>query len=1255
MTKSYIPFILALLSILMLNSNLFSQIQFEQVGATPPAPAVIADLDHVSKGSVDFGDIDGDNDPDLLMTGFSTGSDHISKLYMNDGSGNFSEILNTPFDGVDQGEGEFADFDGDGDLDIIITGNNQSNVSSTKLYFNDGSGNYTEANTPYLQDFRYSAVDFADINGDNDLDLLINGGTTGGSNRNSIVYHNDGNGNFNESLQGLDDLTYKGDLIFIDYDLDNDQDIILTGYSHIGGAIARKYTNIDGYFYWIASLQDLSGAYESSIDYADIDGDNDPDVLISGGYTSAITNLYTNDGSGNFTLVAGTPFDDVKYAAHKFADVDGDNDVDVLLTGRNSASELIAKLYTNDGNGNFSLVANTPFTGVSYGDVAFADVDGDTDLDVVINGAQTAALYINDGSGVYTEVTNTPFTNVRYSSSEFLDFDNDNDMDVIISGSNNGAVIELYENNGNGEYSLVSGTTFDDTYNGSISVADVDEDNDVDILITGQNSSSQRVSKLYLNNSGVFTVDNTTPFQGLTYSYSAFADVDGDADEDVLICGYNASNDEVTSLYSNDGDGNFVLVAGTPFENVMYGHILFVDVDGDTDFDVLLSGKNASNQPITKLYSNNGSGVFSLVAGTPFENLEDGFNSAADIDNDGDQDLLITGNNSLNQKVANLYLNDGSGSFTLVAGTSLTGVSDGQTRFFDVDSDSDLDLLIMGYVNSNEIISELYINDGFGNYTEHTASDFVGLFYGSVSISDIDNDSDFDILLTGMRDSRSYSRLYKNTTTPIPNEVVWLGNTDNDWNTSANWNSNWVPRDIDNITIPNTATSYPTIDAASEVDDLTMESNASLKGQENLTINGDLSIEREISGYSSSSDGWHFLSSPVSNQVIAGSDFEPGYLVDDLYEWGESSELWLNFTEGTFGDTHFDVGKGYLVSYDNTDTKVFSGSFNTGSVTKNLSFTAGKGDGWNLLGNPYPSAIDWDLISRSTDVDDAAYIVNPVNGTYKSWVNGVGDIANGEIPVNQGFFVKANSGGQSVTMKLADQVHSSNTFNKSTNTLPENTMKISLNGTDSENNTYVRFKYDATNDFDSHSDAYKLFGFAVIPQVYTQIEDIDYAINSLNFSTEDISIPLGIYLNADEDLIFDFSGIEGFNSNTRIELEDKFENNIINLREQASYIFRGTASDEAERFLLHFSQVTGLENIEVQGAQVYAVDGRVYIRLEDEASYSQMTILDLSGRLISEFSINRKSLQSFGMNNLKGIYLVQLQGDNGSVTKKVTL
>ncbi len=148
----------------------------------------------------------------------------------------------------------------------------------------------------------------------------------------------------------------------------------------------------------------FAGVEEGSIAFADVDGDNDQDVLITGwSDIGFISRLYANDGSGSFTEVIGTPFPGVNESSIAFADVDGDNDQDVLITGQNSSFTFISKLYTNNGSGNFTEMMNTPFEGVRDGSIAFADVDGDNDQDVLItgsgstNGNPISKLYTNNG------------------------------------------------------------------------------------------------------------------------------------------------------------------------------------------------------------------------------------------------------------------------------------------------------------------------------------------------------------------------------------------------------------------------------------------------------------------------------------------------------------------------------------------------------------------------------------------------------------------------------------------------------------------------------------------------------------------------------------------------------------------------------------------------------------------------------------------------------------------------------------------
>jgi len=946
----------------------------------------------------------------------------------------------------------------------------------------------------------------------------------------------------------------------------------------------------------------------------------------------------------------------------------------LLISGTDASNNPIANLYSNNGSGSFVLVEGTDFTAVDQSSIAFADIDGDNDQDVLLAGfnisnVSDTKLYINDGNGDFVNASGSAFLGLQKGSAAFVDINGDNDKDIFISGLNNSNENKslLYGNSGTGHFSLISGTPFDNTSYGSISIADIDGDNDKDVLITGVNTSGLRIAKLYKNNgSGSFTLVAGTPFDGVYSGSSAFADIDGDTDQDVLITGRNSLNQKISKLYRNDGNGNFSVISGTPFDGVYRSSIAFVDIDGDNDQDVLITGANASNQKKANLYRNDGSGNFSLEAGTPFDGVHYSSVAFADLDGDTDKDLLITGKNSANETISKLYRNNGNGSFSLIAGTPFDGVYNSSVAFTDIDNDGDNDVLITGQKSSSDPISKLYINNGNAIFSLLENTPFDGVYYSSVVFSDVDGDNNQDLLINGLNESNQViTKLYRNTTSSIETE----SQADGDW-VNISWsngipNSNLYKAKISHqITLnQNLSISNLTIHEDSKLtsnnqitisEDVLLKSNASLKGQEHLNIGGDVIIEREITGYSNSSNGWHFLSSPVNSQTIAGSDFVPTSESDDLYQWGESTGEWLNYFGSNFSETEFEVGKGYLAAYSSTITKEFNGSFNTGTVTKNLTYNDGFGDGWNLLGNPYPSAIDWDLITRSGDVDGSVYIVNPTDGTYLVWNGTAGDFANGEIAVNQGFFVKANSGGQSVTMELADQVHSENTFNKSSKETPPNSLKISLKGENSNNNTYLQFREDASQDFDSQTDAYKLFGFAEIAQVYTELEDEIYSINCLNYSPEPMSIPLGVYLNSEEDLTLEFSQLESFDGLVKIELEDKSTEDFIDLRTLSNYSFRGSVSDEADRFLLHFSNVTGIEEQENLDIQVYSAGQAIYIQ-NPNSIHAELMVYNANGQLLYSTKTTGSTLQKIEEPFAKGVYLVNIKSNKQVQTEKIII
>ncbi len=672
----------------------------------------------LTNSAVAFADIDGDQDQDLFMTGMGA---ITPKFYLNDGQGNFSEMLNSSFPLIGYGSATFEDVDGDDDKDLFIVGSEISIFTYiSKLFINDGDGNFTEKLDTPFEGLAESSMAFADIDGDNDLDLLLTGSMPQ-ENKVSKLYINDGQGNFDEVLDSPFFGVSKASIEFSDVDEDGDQDVIILGIDVDYRKIPRIYNNDGSGNFTLVTGTPFEAITTKVATFLDVDGDGDEDYLTTVVDTSDMdvyhSKIYFNTGQGNFSDPIDAPFEVNATITITSSDLDNDGDIDLFVTEDSYFGEY-ATTYFNDGQGNFteSCICLDPSSHSSF---AFSDIDGDGDNDLLMTGYISfipfTELYINDGLGNFNKVLDSPFIDVARGSMAFVDIDGDEDQDVFITGFNYfEKVAVLYENDGQGNFTEVTDTPFEGVGYSAIAFSDVDGDNFQDLMLTGFTSANERVSKLYLNDGlGNFTEELSSSFIGVTHGSIAFSDVDGDGDNDLLITGRSEESDRSAILYLNDGQSNFTEVEDTPFHDVNESSVAFADIDGDLDEDLIINGNPIFGADYTVLYTNDGLGNFTEVEGPQFPYTVEGAVAFSDVDGDNDMDLMFSGNPT--ETV--LYLNDGGGNF--VENQSFLGLKNSAVGFSDVNGDNQVDFLLTGYDDDNARLKIFLNQSSITNTTEN--------------------------------------------------------------------------------------------------------------------------------------------------------------------------------------------------------------------------------------------------------------------------------------------------------------------------------------------------------------------------------------------------------------------------------------------------------------------------------------------------------------------------------------------------------
>jgi hypothetical protein len=340
-------------------------------------------------------------------------------------------------------------------------------------------------------------------------------------------------------------------------------------------------------------------------------------------------------------------------------------------------------------------------------------------------------------------------------------------------------------------------------------------------------------------------------------------------------------------------------------------------------------------------------------------------------------------------------------------------------------------------------------------------------------------------------------------------------------------------------------------------------------------------------------------------------------------------------------------------------TTSFSGASNSSWSTHNTAQGRPFSSGWNLVGNPYLSHINLQSKSGFDDQVQVWHTTGTYAGTYQPYMMST----NAVVAPFQAFWVKKSSSGSGTfAVSKAECINDASATAPFYKVANDYEMDITVTGNNFADKTKVGFNQDATDGFDAQYDANKFHSKLGQPTLYTLVGTQHMGINTRLTQTLNDSIPLSFEPGVNGSYTLTFDQLNTFPILTRVLLEDrKTAAAWQNLKQNNAYTFTASTTDDWDRFLIHFSTLVSVDDIEEASVdfQVYPNPFKDFTTLVfrglNRSSYS-VKITDNLGRILDQFDIDGNK-QEYTYPNHKlasGVYMFSLeQGDEKLALKKI--
>ena len=707
-------------------------------------------IEHLYSSKIALGDLDNDGDIDLAIMGRNINNQTVFQVYKkNDTQNTFTKItnFNPSIMGNDNDwDLKIADFDLDGDNDILYNGGYVQN-------------NYVQSGGIFAFNLNYTGLRYEICKLFNDDSPLTIFGIGTQSNTPSIAINQ--SVNFIGGIPSLKD----GDIAVGDYNNDGLNDILFTGRNAVNTPQALLYYQKSDKTFAKDPNISIDGLYNSTADWVDYDVDGDLDLIMTGLDVNSVQQTFfykSNTGVKKNTAPSMPSNLQVTDKGNGFVEFKWDSSTDDyssffgynIRLGTSPGGSELSNTMSNLQTGSRLLTAIPPLFINSYTTQLspgryYWSVQG---IDQGFQGSPFATEQIFDLKYEWKLLNQrdivdrnvSPMSNPKFA---LLDIDNDNDLDLVY-GSSSDRKVYLYKDK---EYQLVSKNI---GYGGveNIVAGDVNNDGKIDLVING--TDKQLV--IYLNTGGDFSEAYRLTNNGLIQTKLKIIDVNNNGLKEIMFAGMTSDlSSGVPKFYSLEWSGlstfNFSDESSkiATLKNAAYD---FGDFDKDSKIDFILSGSGNLGLR-TILYRN------TTLAGDPMSlsatvdvlpKITKGTIDCVDFDSDGDEDLIFTGSTNIGD-IFQLYDNQLANNISSFAirETNLDAIQESNLNFGDFNGDGYTDVFYSGMKTGTGKVTRLVQYNRLTKNYENSTFDYGNLTDAEVAFGDIDADGDLDMILGG--------------------------------------------------------------------------------------------------------------------------------------------------------------------------------------------------------------------------------------------------------------------------------------------------------------------------------------------------------------------------------------------------------------------------------------------------------------------------------------------------------------------------